>query len=153
MTSGLKNLQSAARACARRDRLSGAYTDDSGIGLDDLDLDAEAEFSGSLDSSAFGQHQQQQQQHHHQQHHSSVAGAAASYSQHHRQHSGNVSYIPHQHQYGGHGQSSVSPEIDGGGYAMGARQAQAHHQAQQQYLMQGQRISSMGIPSIINRGV
>jgi hypothetical protein len=66
MSSGLKNLQSASRACSRRERLesgsgsledhhSGAYgdphTDDSGIGLGD---DLEAEYSpvnGSFDSS------------------------------------------------------------------------------------------------------
>lgn len=64
MSSGLKNLQSASRACARRERLEnggvlddhhshGAYgdshgTDDSGIGIEDL----EAEYSP--DGGSFG---------------------------------------------------------------------------------------------------
>jgi hypothetical protein len=54
MSSGLKNLQTAARSCTRRERLetstqphNGAYgdphTDDSGIGIDDLEAEYDAD--------------------------------------------------------------------------------------------------------------
>lgn len=66
MSQGLKNLQQAARSCARRERMLdtstgqnlGAYdtihTDDSGIGIDDLeaeyDADGASEHSGGSNS-------------------------------------------------------------------------------------------------------
>ncbi|GJN86184.1 hypothetical protein PLIIFM63780_009763 [Purpureocillium lilacinum] len=96
MSNGLKNLQSAARAASRRDRLetSGSahsvtgYDDDSGIsgiGLTPVDeLDAPYgspdATTGSSSASSYGgltpshylhHHAQQQQQHHQQQHHHS----------------------------------------------------------------------------------
>lgn len=163
MSSGLKNLQSQARACTRRERLggdpyaiaagshqrdlSGAYTDDSGIGIDQLDdLEAEDEYS----SSAFVQHsggavQQQQQQQHYQ------SRASSGYQQ-------------------GAGQS-LTPETDGGkGYDMNGRQYERsfgsesmlgmgggggeHERSHSLSSMQnnGYRLPSMGIGSIINQG-
>jgi hypothetical protein len=62
MSQGLKNLQTAARSCARRERMldtsqGGSYTggaygerDDSGIGLGD-DLEAEYDADGASDRS------------------------------------------------------------------------------------------------------
>jgi len=90
MTQGLKNLQTAARAHARRERLldtsghassglvGGAYgdphhTDDSGIGIDDLeaeyDADGASDRSGGSASGYGGQGQEYgggRQQYHHQ---------------------------------------------------------------------------------------
>lgn len=116
MQSGLKNLQSQSRACARRERLggdpyqhisrdsNGGYTDDSGFGSEELGLDNETEdqYSGATDGFASlghnivnqnhqHQHQQQQQSHHtaQQQHYSS----GRSYQ---------------------HGPQGLTPETDGG---------------------------------------
>ena len=84
MSQGLKNLQQAARSCARRERMldttntmggGGAYgdphhTDDSGIGIDideaEYDADGASEHSGgsnSNNSMGGGYYQQGQQQH------------------------------------------------------------------------------------------
>jgi hypothetical protein len=84
MSQGLKNLQQAARSCARRERMldtntmgggGGAYgdphhTDDSGIGIDDLeaeyDADGASEHSGgsnsnnSMGGGSYGYQQPQQ---------------------------------------------------------------------------------------------
>ncbi|KAG0645603.1 hypothetical protein D0Z07_8506 [Hyphodiscus hymeniophilus] len=82
MSQGLKNLQQSARSCARRERMldpssslnpGGAYdpqhTDDSGIGIDDLeaeyDADGASEHSGGSNSNhslgGYGGYQQQHQ--------------------------------------------------------------------------------------------
>ena len=81
MSQGLKNLQQAARSCARRERMLdtqsgqlGAYdprhADDSGIGIDELeaeyDADGASEHSGgsnSNNSMGGGYYQNQGQQH------------------------------------------------------------------------------------------
>jgi hypothetical protein len=130
MTSGLKNLQSAARACARRERLEsggnvgayhqpshsystsadqGAYTDDSGIGLDDLDLDPEHEHEHEHEHGAENEYSADgsfDPRHHHQRipphHHQS----------HHQQHQ------QHQHQHphstGAYGVRPLGAMVGGG---------------------------------------
>lgn len=82
MSQGLKNLQTAARAHARRERMSengmtsnmgtygrDAHADDSGIGIEDL----EAEYDGSSDRSA-SVYGGQGQGHHHSYSNGSVDG-------------------------------------------------------------------------------
>ncbi|KAI9732745.1 MAG: hypothetical protein M1818_007479 [Claussenomyces sp. TS43310] len=171
MTSGVKNLSSAARACTRRERLSdqhqqqqqhhpghsyshsadhGAFTDDSGIGLDDLDLDVDAEAEYGTDT----------------------GGTVGSYGGHHHQQHHQQHLHPQQYRTNGRAHHSLSPDEDvqpmvggGGGGGVAAVAAAGgrggydllssmSHQQGQQYMMQQQRISSidMGIPSIINRG-
>jgi len=94
MSSGLKNLQSASRACSRRERLEsgsllphdphnpGAYTDDSGIGIDDLEAEYSADGAGgyspetdtsggrltNLSGNGYEQHTLQPQHQHHMMH-------------------------------------------------------------------------------------
>lgn len=170
MSNGLKNLQSAARAASRRDRLETSshvtgYDDDSGIsgiGLTPVDeLDASysspetASSSGPSYSSSsyhhFHQHQQQQQhqQHQHQQH-----------QQHQPQHPQHL-----QLQQGSYAVSAYGPASYGHGYsssvsstasaAAGRRYAShgAGHSEGSSPYMDAERLSSadMGIGAIINR--
>ncbi|CAG2012701.1 unnamed protein product, partial [Fusarium graminearum] len=140
MSNGLKNLQSAARAAARRDRLeSGAlsgYDDDSGIsgmGLTPVD-ELDASYSSPETSVS-----------------SIVAPASNSYQQMQPHHMANAvhynlsaAYAPG---YGGHGySSSVSSNASVGHYG--------HHQSQgnsPQYMTQRPQSSDMGIGNLINR--
>jgi hypothetical protein len=126
--SGLKNLQSAARASTRRARLSAShdgqnasYTDDSAIGIEDLD----GNFSVSPDTDCGYDPTRQQQQLH-------MMGAQMANHQQHQmmreqqQHHQNRQYI--------------------GGQVMQGR-GHSHHNS----LGSNNGERNMGIPSIINR--
>ncbi|KAL4728324.1 hypothetical protein ACLX1H_005067 [Fusarium chlamydosporum] len=143
MSNGLKNLQSAARAAARRDRLeSGAlsgYDDDSGIsgmGLTPVD-ELDASYSSpetsasSIVAPASTSFQHQQMQPHH-------MAAAVQYNL-------SAAYAP---SYGGHGYSSSVSSTASVGHAYG------HHHSQgnsPQYMTQRPQSSDMGIGNLINR--
>ncbi|KAF4973136.1 hypothetical protein FSARC_480 [Fusarium sarcochroum] len=143
MSNGLKNLQSAARAAARRDRLeSGAlsgYDDDSGIsgmGLTPVDeLDASYSSPETTASSVVASANTSFQ--HLQPHHM----AAVQYSL--------GAYGPG---YGGHGYSSSVSSSASAGHAYGAHHPTGHSQGNspQQYLTRPQS-SDMGIGNLINR--
>ncbi|KAM0257308.1 hypothetical protein ACHAPA_011791 [Fusarium lateritium] len=143
MSNGLKNLQSAARAAARRDRLeSGAlpgYDDDSGISgmgltpVDELDASYSSPETSASSIVASADTSYQHLQPHH-------MAAAVQYSL-------GPAYAPG---YGGHGySSSVSSNASAGHYG--------HHQnvhsqgnSPQQYLTRPQS-TDMGIGNLINR--
>ncbi|CAG7563327.1 unnamed protein product [Fusarium equiseti] len=141
MSNGLKNLQSAARAAARRDRLeSGAlsgYDDDSGISgmgltpVDDIDASyssPETSASSIVGPSVNTSFQHQQMQSHH-------MGVPVQYNL-------SAAYNPG---YGGHGYSS----------SVGSNSsAYGHHHSQgnsPQYMAQRPQSSDMGIGNLINR--
>ncbi|KAF4436795.1 myb family transcription factor [Fusarium austroafricanum] len=135
MSNGLKNLQSAARAAARRDRLeSGAlsgYDDDSGIsgmGLTPVD-ELDASYSSPETTASSFQHLQP--------HH---MAAAVQYSL-------GAPYAPG---YGGHGySSSVSSSASAGHYG---HHHGGHSQGNSpQYMTQRPQSSDMGIGNLINR--
>lgn len=149
MSNGLKNLQSAARSGARRERLESGqplppgYDDDSGIsgiGLTPVD-DLDPSYS-SPESASSGGH--------------SVPGAgysaaaAAAASQHFAMHPAHQYYAPAAH----HGYtSSVSSSSASGGYANAAGHA-GNSQSPSPYLHpHAQRLPSvdMGIEAICNR--
>ncbi|KAM0333936.1 hypothetical protein ACHAQA_000953 [Verticillium albo-atrum] len=161
MSNGLKNLQSAARAAARRERLESGqplpsgYDDDSGISgigltpVDELDpsySSPETTSSGghSVSGGSTGY------AHHQQQHYSMQAMHAGSYygqATHHHQHP------QHQHQQHHGYTSSVSSNGSGGGGYSGSGHT-GHSQSPSPYLHpHGQRLPSvdMGIDAIINR--
>lgn len=157
MSNGLKNLQSAARAASRRDRLeAGApltgYDDDSGISglaltpVDELDASYSSPETSSSASSSAGYH------HHHHPH-------MSAHSQSHLQPLGAAYGLGAYGGTGGYGagaghhgySSSVSSSASAGqGYAshpgMGASQSNSPY-------LDGPRMSSvdMGIGAIINR--
>ncbi|RSL91519.1 hypothetical protein BHE90_002502 [Fusarium euwallaceae] len=157
MSNGLKNLQSAARAAARRDRLeSGAlsgYDDDSGIsgmGLTPVD-ELDASYSSPETTSSVV--------------HSVPASATASFHQLQSQAQmaalGNAQYgmaaaaaAAYGGGYGGHGySSSVSSSASAGhGYAAHAGNGHSQGNSPQQYLTtQRPQSSDMGIGNLINR--
>ncbi|KPM34558.1 hypothetical protein AK830_g12013 [Neonectria ditissima] len=174
MSNGLKNLQSAARAGARRDRLESGggalsgYDDDSGIsgmGLTPVDeLDASysspettssamhsahsSTASAAATYQALQQQQQQQQQHHQQQ----------QQQQHHQQQSqhapmaaalGAYGMGAYGAGYGGHGYSSSVSSTASAGHGFGGH---GHSQGNSPYLSTHRPQSSdMAIPTIINR--
>ena len=156
MSNGLKNLQSAARAAARRDRLESGgqlsgYDDDSGIsgmGLTPVDeLDASYSSPETTSSAAHSVH-------------SNPATAAAAYQ--HLQ--------PHPHMaalgggqggygmatygaYGGHGYSSSVSSNASAGHGYGSHHVGPGNSQSSSPYMNGQRQPSvdMGIGAIINR--
>jgi hypothetical protein len=177
MSNGLKNIQSHARAYARRERLESGqpltgYDDDSGLGgltpIDDVDVDvADQSYSspetggpqstpgassgsGSGSGSAYlsQHHHHQQHQHHHG--HQAVYAAAAAYG----------GYAPHHHQqhhhHHGHGYSnsvSSTGTAPGAGYGQGAGGSSSASTSP--YLGHGNRLPSvgdMGIDGLLNRG-
>ncbi|KAK2691989.1 hypothetical protein QWA68_009010 [Fusarium oxysporum] len=141
MSNGLKNLQSAARAAARRDRLeSGAlsgYDDDSGISgmgltpVDELDASYSSPETTASSVVASANTSFQQLQPHH-------MAAAVQYSL--------GAYAPG---YGGHGYSSSVSSQASAGHPYG------HHGHSQgnspQYMTQRPQSSDMGIGNLINR--
>ncbi|KAM0279180.1 hypothetical protein ACHAQH_004724 [Verticillium albo-atrum] len=160
MSNGLKNLQSAARAAARRERLESGqplppgYDDDSGISgigltpVDELDpsySSPETASSGghsvSGGSTGYAPHP-----HHHQQHFA-MQSMPGSYYGHHQPHH-------HHQQQHHHGYtSSVSSNGSGGAGYSGSGHT-GHSQSPSPYMHpHGQRLPSvdMGIDAIINR--
>ncbi|EAQ83443.1 hypothetical protein CHGG_09847 [Chaetomium globosum CBS 148.51] len=176
MSNGLKNIQSHARAYARRERLESgqpltAYDDDGGLGcltpVDDVDVADQSYSSPETGGSTTGAHSTPggssgsggsgafATMHPHQQHHPQAAAAAAGYQGyggygHHQQH--------HQQQaHHGHGYSnSVSSTGTAGGYGGAPQQASGSgSQGTSPYMGHGGRLPSvgdMGIDAIINRG-
>ncbi|KAM0424192.1 hypothetical protein ACHAPT_010563 [Fusarium lateritium] len=158
MSNGLKNLQSAARAAARRDRLeSGAlsgYDDDSGIsgmGLTPVD-ELDASYSSPETTSSVV--------------HSVPTSATASFHQLQSQQAqmaalGNAQYgmaaaaaAAYGGGYGGHGYSSSVSSSASAGHGYGAHAGNGHSQGNspQQYLTtQRPQSSDMGIGNLINR--
>jgi hypothetical protein len=146
MSNGLKNLQSAARAAARRDRLeSGAlsgYDDDSGIsgmGLTPVD-ELDASYSSpetsasSIVAPASTSFQHQQIQHHHMApavHYNLTAAYASG--------------------YGGHGYSSSVSSNASVGHAYGHHHSGHSQGNSPQYMTQRPQSSDMGIGNLINR--
>jgi hypothetical protein len=144
MSNGLKNLQSAARAAARRDRLeSGAlsgYDDDSGIsgmGLTPVD-ELDASYSSPETSVS-----------------SIVAPASTSFQQMQPHHMANAvhynlsaAYAPG---YGGHGYSSSVSSNASGGHAYGHHHGGHSQGNSPQYMTQRPQSSDMGIGNLINR--
>lgn len=146
MSNGLKNLQSAARAASRRDRLeTGAsltgYDDDSGISgigltpVDELDASYSSPSTSSSVSASHGYHLQQ----HAQAHLQPLNGSQATY--------GLSSAYGANNYAGHHGYSSSVSSSASAGHVYGNA-----HQGTSPY-MNGQRLSSadMGIEAIINR--
>ncbi|KAL5095461.1 hypothetical protein Trisim1_000236 [Trichoderma cf. simile WF8] len=157
MSNGLKNLQSAARAASRRDRLETGltgYDDDSGISgigltpVDELDASYSSPATSSsgthsYSSSASYHHQQQQQQpqqqhlqphsHHlHPQHHQGPYNMGPAY-------------------YGGHGYSSSVSSTTSMSHGYVSRGGTGTSQDSSPYL-DSQRLSSdMGIESLVHR--
>ncbi|KAI0599102.1 hypothetical protein F4775DRAFT_139466 [Biscogniauxia sp. FL1348] len=177
MNNGLKNLQSAARSAARRERLESGhpihgYDDDSGISgigltpIDDLDASYSSPETASSSSHSGGstyggptahamalstahhhQHQHHHNPHHHQHHH-----------HHHQQHShhhyGNGSYPASAGALSSSYSSSVSSSHAYGAAGMPTTNHSHHHsQDGSPYMGNGQRLPSvdMGIGAIINR--
>ncbi|KAK3305633.1 uncharacterized protein B0T15DRAFT_396222 [Chaetomium strumarium] len=169
MSNGLKNIQSHARAFARRERLESgrpltAYDDpDGALGcltpVDDVDV-ADQSYSspetggsttgphstpgGSQGSAASAGHAAYANMHH--PHHSQAAAAGYQYGG-----------YGHPQQHHGHGYSnSVSSTGTAGGYTTGASQQSAGgSQGTSPYMGHGGRLPSvgdMGIDSLINRG-
>ncbi|KAM0459988.1 hypothetical protein ACHAO4_002115 [Trichoderma viride] len=109
MSNGLKNLQSAARAASRRDRLeTGAltgYDDDSGIsgiGLTPVD-ELDASYSSPATSSSGTHSYSSSASYHHQQQHLQPHPQSHLHPQHHQTSYGMGATAPY---YGGHGYSS-----------------------------------------------
>ncbi|KAI3322770.1 hypothetical protein HD806DRAFT_114388 [Xylariaceae sp. AK1471] len=135
MHNGLKNLQSAARSAARRERLEQGhslhgYDDDSGIsgiGLTPVD-DLDAPYSSPAASSSHS------------------GGSHNNYM--HHQHAAAMT-IP----YGGYSSSYGSSGSSHGGYGAPMHHQQHHSQDSSPYMGNGQRLPSvdMGIEAIINR--
>ena len=137
----MKNLQSAARACTRRARLSAShdphdaqnssYTDDSAIGIDDVDAD----YNDSPDTD-YGYDQP------HPQHQMQMMGAqmgAQMGSQHHQQQQHQMMREQHHMDHRG--------QYIGGGQGMQGRGGHGHSGS-----MNSNGGRDMGIGSIINRG-
>ncbi|KAH7166335.1 hypothetical protein EDB81DRAFT_284255 [Dactylonectria macrodidyma] len=170
MSNGLKNLQSAARAAARRDRLESGgalsgYDDDSGISgmgltpVDELDASySSPETTSSVMHSAHSstasaaatyqalQQQQQQQQHHQQQQQQQPNAhmAALSASQ------GAYGLNAYGAGYGGHGYSSSVSSTASAGF--GAHAGTGHSQGNSPYLSTHRPQSAdMVIGNLINR--
>ncbi|KAH8655968.1 hypothetical protein BGZ61DRAFT_372837 [Ilyonectria robusta] len=166
MSNGLKNLQSAARAAARRDRLESGgalsgYDDDSGISgmgltpVDELDASySSPETTSSVMHSA----------------HSSTASAAATYQAMQQQQQHRQQQQPHTHMtalganpaayglgaygagYGGHGYSSSVSSTASAGHGYGAHAGNGHSQGNSPYLSTHRPQSSdMTLGAIINR--
>ncbi len=180
MSNGLKNIQSHARAYARRERLESgqpvAYGDgDDGLDcvtpVDDLDV-ADQSYSspetggsstgphstpggssGSAASASYLHHAHHTQQHHHHNPHHAAAAAYQGYAGYH--------HAPQQQPQHGHGYSTSvsSTGTAPGGYATQGQQAQAQQGSgstgSSPYMGHGGRLPSvgdMGIDAIINRG-
>ncbi|KAI1333925.1 hypothetical protein F5Y15DRAFT_321481 [Xylariaceae sp. FL0016] len=167
MTNGLKNLQSAARSAARRERLETGhamhgYDDDSGISgigltpVDDLDASysspettasSSSHSHSSVNGSGGGHH------HHHHNHHSAAAAAqAASYQMHPGMAAMSAHHYSTHNSYpasNGGLSSSYSSSVSSGAHYGGM----GHHQDGSPYMGNGQRLPSvdMGIDAIINR--
>lgn len=163
MSSGLKNLQSASRACARRERLEsgdlslhhdssgshGAYgeTDDSGIGIDDLD-----DYTHDDQTSPYSSPERNLSHNHNHNHNHSHSLSYDNQNMHHQSH--------HRH-------SSSASTYDGRAYMQPQQQSMNQGMAQNMALQQQQngmmqqrpqygmqqRLPSidMGIGAIINR--
>ncbi|KAK7417826.1 hypothetical protein QQX98_004300 [Neonectria punicea] len=154
MSNGLKNLQSAARAAARRDRLESGggalsgYDDDSGIsgmGLTPVD-ELDASYS-SPETTSSAMHSA----------HSSTASAAATYQALQQPHApmaalGAYGMGAYGAGYGGHGYSSSVSSTASAGHGYGGHAGNGHSQGNSPYLSTHRPQSSdMGIPAIINR--
>ncbi|KAL7944928.1 hypothetical protein V8C42DRAFT_324110 [Trichoderma barbatum] len=161
MSNGLKNLQSAARAASRRDRLeTGAsltgYDDDSGISgigltpVDELDASYSSPATSSSGTHSYSssasyhqqpQPQQPQQQQQHLQPHSHL------HPQHHQ-----GSYAMGPAYYGGHGYSSSVSSTTSMSQGYVSRGGTGTSQDSSPYL-DSQRLSTdMGIESLVHRG-
>ncbi|KAK4237532.1 hypothetical protein C8A03DRAFT_34512 [Achaetomium macrosporum] len=170
MSNGLKNIQSHARAFARRERLESgrpltAYDDaDAAFGcltpVDDVDVADQSYSSPETGGSTTGPHSTPGGS----QGSAGSAGHAAYANMHHQHHSqaaaaGYQGYggYGHTQQHHGHGYSnSVSSTGTAGGYTTGAPQQTAGgSQGTSPYMGHGGRLPSvgdMGIDSLINRG-
>ncbi|KAI1149792.1 hypothetical protein F4825DRAFT_36045 [Nemania diffusa] len=171
MNNGLKNLQSASRSAARRERLEQGhsihgYDDDSGISgigltpVDDLDPSYSSPESSSVHSqhsggSGYAMQQQQQQQHHHHQHHHqqqhhpmAIPYGSAHHAHAHAQAQAQAAAAAgYASSYGSSVSSAAAAAAHG--YAM-----HAHHHSQDSspYMGNGRLPSvDMGIEAIINR--
>ncbi|KAK1752990.1 hypothetical protein QBC47DRAFT_304928 [Echria macrotheca] len=149
MSNGLKNIQSHARACARRERLESGqpltgYDDDSGvsgIGLTPIDDMADQSYSSPEASGSAGAH-------------STPGGSSNGGSSHH------TSFATMHHSQGGYAnyqtyqpQHGYSNSVSSTGTAYGQPQGQGSQGASP--YMGGSRLPSvgeMGINSLINRG-
>lgn len=174
MSNGLKNIQSHARAYARRERLESGqpltgYDDDAALGgltpIDDVDMGDQsysspetggahstpggssgsgASASSSSAAASFASHLQ-----HHGQAVSAVAGYAAYGGYHHHQPT---------HHHHGHGYSnsvSSTGTAPGGGYGSSSATGGSSSTSTSPYLGHGNRLPSvgdMGIDAMLNRG-
>ncbi|KAL7821771.1 hypothetical protein V8C26DRAFT_426543 [Trichoderma gracile] len=174
MSNGLKNLQSAARAASRRDRLeTGAsltgYDDDSGISgigltpVDELDASYSSPATSSSGAHSFSSsasyHQQQQQhqsQHHHhqQQQHLQPPHSHSHlhpHSQHHQSSYGMAAPAYYGGGGGGHGYSSSVSSTASMSHGYVSRGGTGTSQDSSPYL-DSQRLSTdMGIESLVHR--
>ncbi|KAI1122028.1 hypothetical protein F5Y10DRAFT_83755 [Nemania abortiva] len=163
MHNGLKNLQSASRSAARRERLEQGhsihgYDDDSGISgigltpVDDLDASySSPETSSSVHSQHSGGSGGYAMQHHHQHHQQQHHPMTIPYgSAHHAHAQAQAAVAGYSSSYSSSVSSSAAAAVAAHGYAM-----HPHHHSQNSspYMGNGQRLSSadMGIEAIINR--
>ncbi|PTB65842.1 hypothetical protein BBK36DRAFT_1141776 [Trichoderma citrinoviride] len=168
MSNGLKNLQSAARAASRRDRLeTGAsltgYDDDSGISgigltpVDELDASYSSPATSSSGTHSFSSsasyHQQQQQhqsQHHHHQQHLQPPHSHSHLHPHSQHHQNSYGMAPAY--YGGHGYSSSVSSTASMSHGYVSRGGTTGTSQDSSPYLDSQRLSTdMGIESLVHR--